>query len=274
MARFSGIDFHLLFTYLCIRGALLTALRRGSRTAATGIHAAASGFRANPHGCGSLGQKGRCRPVIMLTPRQKAAYDFIRTFSDRKGFAPSYDEIRRHLRLASLNAVAKLVAQLRRRGALAPAPFNSKRTLELVGEPLGEPVREGVGSRAGVATVPLLGLIAAGQPIEAIEAPEQIEVPSSLLGTGERYSLRVRGDSMIEDGIHDGDVVVIRRARRAENGQTVVAIVDGNATLKRFHQRGRWIELRPRNAAMVPLRVPAETVEIRGVLVGLLRRYR
>ena len=216
--------------------------------------------------------------VIMLTPRQKAAYDFIRTFSDRKGFAPSYDEIRRHLRLASLNAVAKLVAQLRRRGALAPAPFNSKRTLEPVaeprGEPLGDPVREGVGSRAGVATVPLLGLIAAGQPIEAIETPEQIEVPSSLLGAGERYSLRVRGDSMIEDGIHDGDVVVIRRARRAENGQTVVAIVDGNATLKRFHQRGRWIELRPRNAAMVPLRVPAETVEIRGVLVGLLRRYR
>jgi len=208
-----------------------------------------------------------------MTPRQRAAYDFIRAFSDRNGFAPSYDEIRRHLRVASLNAVAKLVAQLRRRGALEPAPPNSKRTLKLV----GGLVREGVGSRAGVATVPLLGLIAAGQPIEAIETPEEIEVPSSLLGAGgagERYSLRVRGDSMIEDGIHDGDVVVIRRARRAENGQTVVAIVDGDATLKRFHQKGRWIELRPANAAMAPLRVPAERVEIRGVLVGLLRRYR
>jgi len=208
-----------------------------------------------------------------MTPRQRAAYDFIRAFSDRNGFAPSYDEIRRHLRVASLNAVAKLVAQLRRRGALEPAPPNSKRTLKLV----GELVREGVGSRAGVATVPLLGLIAAGQPIEAIETPEEIEVPSSLLGApplNERYSLRVRGDSMIEDGIHDGDVVVIRRARRAENGQTVVAIVDGDATLKRFHQKGRWIELHPANAAMAPLRVPAESVEIRGVLVGLLRRYR
>ncbi|HEV8129308.1 MAG TPA: transcriptional repressor LexA [Candidatus Eisenbacteria bacterium] len=207
---------------------------------------------------------------MMLTPRQGATYDFIRAFSDRNGFAPSYEEIRRHLRVASLNAVAKLVAQLRRRGALEPAPPNSKRTLK----PVGEPVREGVGSRVRMATVPLLGLIAAGQPIEAIETPEQIEVPSSLLGAGERYSLRVRGDSMIEDGIHDGDVVVIRRARRAENGQTVVAIVDGDATLKRFHQKGRWIELHPRNAAMAPLRVPAERVEIRGVLVGLLRRYR
>jgi repressor LexA len=207
---------------------------------------------------------------MMLTPRQGTAYDFIRTFSERNGFAPSYDEIRRHLRLASLNAVAKLVAQLRRRGALAPAPPNSKRALE----PMGKPVREGVGSRAGVTTVPLLGLIAAGRPIEAIETREEIEVPSSLLGAGERYSLRVRGDSMVEDGIHDGDVVVIRRARRAENGQTVVAIVDGNATLKRFRQKGRWIELHPANAAMAPLRVPAESVEIRGVLVGLLRRYR
>ena len=213
----------------------------------------------------------------MLTPRQRAAYGYIEAFSERNGFAPSYDEIRRHLRLQSLNSVAKLVAQLRSRGALAPAPPNSKRRLQ--------PVREGVGSRAGgrtsAATIPLLGLIAAGRPIEAIETPEEIEVPSSLLGAGgaaggggERYSLRVRGDSMIGDGIHDGDVIVVRRARRAENGQTVVAIVEGDATLKRFHQKGRWIELRPANAAMETLRVPAESVEIRGVLVGLLRRYR
>jgi repressor LexA len=219
----------------------------------------------------------------MMTPRQRAAYDYIQAFSKRNGFAPSYDEIRRHLRLASLNSVAKLVTQLRRRGVLAPAPPNSKRCLQAT----AAGARAGV--RAGMATIPLLGVIAAGRPIEAIETPEEIEVPSSLLGTGgaggagapggagaagERYSLRVRGDSMIEDGIHDGDVIVVRRSRRAENGQTVVAIVEGDATLKRFHQKGRWIELRPANAAMEPLRVPAESVEIRGVLVGLLRRYR
>ena len=203
----------------------------------------------------------------MLTPRQRAAYDFIKGFSERNGFAPSFDEIRRHLRLASLNSVAKLIAQLRRRGALAPAPSNSKRRLE--------PASRGTRGRTTVAaTVPLLGVIAAGQPIEAVETPEEIDVPSSLLGAGERYALRVRGDSMIEDGIQDGDAIVVRRARRAENGQTVVAIIDGEATLKRFHQKGRWIELHPANAAMAPLRVPAESVEVRGVLVGLLRRYR
>jgi repressor LexA len=202
----------------------------------------------------------------MLTPRQRAAYDFIKGFSERNGFAPSFDEIRRHLRLASLNSVAKLIAQLRRRGALAPAPSNSKRRLE--------PASRGTRGTAVAATVPLLGVIAAGQPIEAVETREEIEVPSSLLGAGERYALRVRGDSMIEDGIHDGDAIVVRRSRRAENGQTVVAVIDGDATLKRFHQKGRWIELHPANAAMAPLRVPAESVEIRGVLVGLLRRYR
>jgi repressor LexA len=203
----------------------------------------------------------------MLTPRQRAAYDFIKSFSERNGFAPSFDEIRRHLRLASLNSVAKLIAQLRRRGALAPAPSNSKRRLE--------PASRGTrGATAVAATVPLLGVIAAGQPIEAVETSEEIDVPSSLLGAGERYALRVRGDSMIEDGIHDGDAIVVRRARRAENGQTIVAVIDGDATLKRFYQKERWIELHPANAAMAPLRVPAESVEIRGVLVGLLRRYR
>jgi len=197
----------------------------------------------------------------MLTPRQRAAFDYITEFSEGHGFAPSYDEIRRHLGVASLNAVAKLIAQLRRRGALAPAPPNAKRWLAAADTP------------SGVHTLPLLGVIAAGQPIEAVEAPEEMEVPASLLGAGHRYLLRISGDSMVEDGIHDGDVVAVRRTRRAENGQTVVAVVDGDATLKRFYQDGRWVELRPANAAMKPIRVAAESVEIRGVLVGLLRRY-
>jgi repressor LexA len=197
----------------------------------------------------------------MVTPRQRAAYDFITAFSERKGYAPSYDEIRRHLGLASLNGVAKLITQLRRRGYLAPAPRNARRWLAAPSP------------RADRAMLPLLGTIAAGQPIEAIETPEEIEVPSFLLGAGERYSLRVRGDSMVEDGIHDGDVIVVRGAQRAENGDTVVAVIDGDATLKRFHRSGRWVELRPANAALKPIRLPAERVEIRGVLVGLLRRY-
>jgi len=198
----------------------------------------------------------------LLTPRQRTAYDFIAAFRERHGFAPSFEEIRRHLGVASLNAVAKLVAQLRRRGYLAEAPPNAKRWLAPSAH------------RAEGATIPLLGVVAAGRPIEAIETPEEIDVTPALLGKGgDRYALRVRGDSMIEDGIRDGDVVVVRRARRAENGETVVAIVDGDVTLKRYFQSGARVELRPANAALASIRVAADRVEIRGVLVGLLRRY-
>jgi repressor LexA len=198
----------------------------------------------------------------MLTPRQRAAYDFIESFTRRHGYAPSFEELRRHLGVASLNAVAKLVAQLRRRGRLAAAPPNAKRSL-------APPVRHAEG-----ATIPLLGVVAAGRPIEPVEDAEPVEIPPSMLGGGERYALRVRGDSMIEDGIRDGDLVVVRRASRAENGETVVAVVEGEATLKRFHRTAKdRVELRPANPAFQPLRVPADRVEIRGVLVGLLRSY-
>jgi repressor LexA len=198
----------------------------------------------------------------MLTPRQRAAYDFIEGFAGRHGYAPSFEELRRHLGVASLNAVAKLVVQLRRRGYLADAPPNAKRSL-------APPVRHADGD-----TIPLLGVVAAGRPIEPVEDAEPVEIPASMTGRGERYALRVRGDSMIEDGIRDGDLIVVRRAREAANGQTVVAVVDGEATLKRFHRatRGR-VELRPANPAFQPIRVSADRVEIRGILVGLLRRY-
>jgi repressor LexA len=193
----------------------------------------------------------------MLTPRQRAAYDFIESFGTRKGYAPSYDEIRRHL---------------------VPAPPNAKRWLEPVRGRAGRATlarraAPGSGTAAGPSTIPLLGTIAAGGPIEPIETPEEIEVPASMLGTGERYALRVQGDSMIEDGIQDGDVVVVRRAQSADAGETVVAIVDGEATLKRFHPARGQVDLRPANAALEPIRVRADRVEIRGVLVGLFRRY-
>ena len=207
--------------------------------------------------------------MLMLTPRQLATYEFIVGFIARHRHAPSYEEIRRHLGVRSLNAVAKLVTQLRRRGALAEALFNAKRSLS----PVPARRRPAPARAAPPATVPLLGLIAAGRPIEAIENPEPIEVPESLLGPGERYALRVRGDSMIEDGIRDGDLILVRRAARAENGQTVVAVVEGEATLKRFFRRGAHVELRPANAALRPMQWPVSRVEIRGVLVGLLRRY-
>jgi repressor LexA len=202
----------------------------------------------------------------VLTSRQRDAYDFIEAFLSRHGFAPSYDEIRRHLGLASLNSVAKLVAGLRRRGALLPAAANAKRAL-------APGARRVAAAGPPAAVIPLLGVIAAGAPLEPIEDPEPIEIPASLAGPGERYALRVRGDSMIDDGIRDGDVVMVRRAQTARDGETVVAVVDGEATLKRLYRRGGRVELRPANAALAPVVAPAERVEVRGVLVGLVRRY-
>ncbi len=218
--------------------------------------------------------------MLTLTPRQRAAYQFIADSIERRGIVPSYDELREHMGVRSLNAVAKLVTQLRRRGALAEAPRNARRSLIPTRRALrAAPVRR-VAARDDVrgrdrerATLPLLGLIAAGWPIEAIENPEPVDVPASLLGAGERYALRVRGDSMIEDGIRDGDLIVVQRAQSANDGQTVVAAIDGEATLKRFFRHGARVELRPANPAVRSIDVPADSVQIRGILIGLLRRY-
>jgi repressor LexA len=127
---------------------------------------------------------------------------------------------------------------------------------------------------AGGARIPLLGTVAAGTPIEPIEVPGTITIPEELLGRGETFALRVRGDSMIDDGIHDGDVVIVESRRDAPDGATVVALVGGDATVKRFHRRRGRIHLVPANERMAPIVAREEDVEIRGVVVALLRRYR
>ena len=120
--------------------------------------------------------------------------------------------------------------------------------------------------------LPLAGTVAAGKPIEAIETPDSIEVPRSMVGSGENFVLRVQGDSMIGDGILDGDYVVVRKQSAAENGQTVVALIRGEATVKRFYRKGAAIELHPANPAMTPIRVADdESFRIVGVVVGVIR---
>lgn len=123
-------------------------------------------------------------------------------------------------------------------------------------------------------SVPLLGYVAAGRPIEAVELPDQVDVPEGFLRGGECFALRVKGDSMIEEGIHDGDTILVRKQEVAENGQTVVTLVDGEATVKKFYLRDGVVELRPANAAMKPIVVDAEAVRIRGIVIGLVRTYR
>jgi repressor LexA len=197
-----------------------------------------------------------------LTPAQERVYRFVREYIDRHGYAPSYEEIRSNLGFQSLNAVFKHLKQIEERGYLRIPWKNKKRALELV--PL----------QTENAAIPFLGVVAAGTPIEAVEVPESIEVPDNFLGNGSNFALRVKGESMIDDGIRDGDILIITRQPHAENGQTVVALVNGESTVKKFYHYGNEVELRPANESMKPIRVAAGEVEIVGFVMGLLRNYR
>lgn len=200
--------------------------------------------------------------MVGLTPAQDRVYRFVKDYMDRHGYAPSYEEIRSSVGFQSLNAVFKHLKQIEERGFLKIPWKNRKRAMELV------PVR------SGSEAIPFLGVVAAGTPIEAVEIPESIEVPDTFLGNGTNFALRVKGDSMIDDGIRDGDILIITRQPRAENGQTVVALVNGESTVKNFYSHGKEIELRPANETMKPIRAAADEVELVGVVVGLLRNYR
>jgi repressor LexA len=154
----------------------------------------------------------------MLTHRQKEIYAFLKDYIRRHEVAPTYEEIRRHFGFRSYNAVFKHLKQLEARGYLAHRWKNKKQAFSL---------KDPVQTTATAAQLPLLGRVAAGEPIEALEDRDTIEIPESFLGTGEHFALRVRGDSMIGDGIHDGDLILLRKQEDADNGQTVVALIEG-----------------------------------------------
>ena len=200
---------------------------------------------------------------MALTRRQREIYDFVTGFVDEQGYSPSLEEIGAHFGLRSVATVHKHVQHLVEKGLLRKA-WNRSRSVEPVAQ------HEAEGS-----TLPLLGVVAAGSPIEAIEDDERVEIPPDMAGRpGERFVLRVRGDSMIEDMIADGDLVIVESRNEARNGETVVALVGGSdATLKRFYRRGATVSLVPANSSMEPIEVPAADVQIRGVLRGLLRSY-
>jgi repressor LexA len=196
---------------------------------------------------------------VNLTKRQKEILDFIRTYRSEQGISPTQREIREKLRLSSFGTVQKHLKRLEEKGALK-RDWNRSRGIS--------PAAEVTGAR-----VALLGLVAAGRPIEPFPVEETIEVPASLLGKGEHFVLRVRGDSMVEDGIRDGDYVIVSRRANAQNGQTVVALVRGEATLKRYYTEGSKVRLQPANAAMKPMTIEARDIVIQGVVTGLIRDY-
>lgn len=197
-----------------------------------------------------------------LTEKQQAVYRYIRGYIEARGMAPTYDEIRQHFGFGSFQSVQKHLAQLEKKGAIRIQARHKSRMIALV-EHGGNTV-----------VLPFSGVVAAGAPIEAIEQKETVDVPEEMLGSGEYFALKVRGDSMVEEGILNGDTIVVRKQSQAQNGQTVVALVEGEATVKKYYKKGDEIELRPANAAMVSLFVRAGSFAIQGVVVGLLRRYR
>jgi repressor LexA len=204
---------------------------------------------------------------MALTRRQREIFDFISTFVEEQGYSPSLEEIAAQFGLSSVATVHKHVQHLVEKGLLRKA-WNRSRSVEPVTNPSED---------AGLTTLPLVGTVAAGLPIEAIEDNETVSVPTEMAGRpGESFVLRVRGDSMIEDQICDGDLVVVEERKEARNGQTVVAMIDGSdATLKRFYrsQSGELIKLVPANQNMEPIEVAAERVAIRGIVRGLLRTF-
>lgn len=200
---------------------------------------------------------------MFLTKRQKELYDYLQHYIHTHGYAPTFQEIGKHFRLSSLATVHKHLSNLEAKG-LIKRHWNFSRAIELVGS----------NNAAQGTELPLLGEVAAGLPIEAIESDDTLTVPEGFVGRGRTYALRVKGDSMIRDGILDGDHIIVEDRADAENGQTVVALIDGAATVKRFHREGGGIiRLQPANEAVEPIRVKETDVEIRGVVVAVLRRY-
>src|SRR5437773_5184826 len=199
----------------------------------------------------------------MMTKRQKQMLDYLREYTDQHGYAPTLEEIGRHFRLASLATVHKHLRNLQRKRLIKRLPHQS-RALEVVGP--------ATASRA--VTVPLLGRVAAGVPIEPVETPETVTLPEEMLGRGETFALRVSGDSMVGEGILDDDLVVVEARQDAPNGATVVALVRGNATVKKLHRERGRVRLVPANERLAPIVAPAGDVEIRGVVIAVLRRYR
>lgn len=218
----------------------------------------------------------------MLTKKQHELLMFIQDRLTATGISPSFEEMKEALSLKSKSGVHRLISALEERDFIRRLP-NRARALEIVRlpeqmssatSPVTTPPQTMPIAANDVLELPLHGRIAAGQPIEAIEGHENLAVPAAFLGSGEHYALEVAGDSMVDEGILDGDYALIRKVQTAREGEIVVALVDQNeATLKTFRKEGSMIRLDPANRNYEPQRYAPEQVQIQGTLAGILRRY-
>jgi len=216
----------------------------------------------------------------MLTAKQHELLMFIHGRLGHTGVSPSFDEMREALDLKSKSGVHRLISALEERKFIRRLP-NRARALEVLKVPEANAPAAVAAARLAVPSpandtieIPLHGKIAAGTPIEALQGTEGFAVPAALLGPGEHYALEVSGDSMVEEGILDGDFALIRKVDTARDGEIVVALIDDSeATLKTFRHEGSMIRLDPANRHYEPQRYRPEQVRIQGRLAGLIRRY-
>jgi repressor LexA len=202
---------------------------------------------------------------VPLTRRQREILTYVTGYIQAKGYAPSFEEIAKQFDFNSLATVHEHLTNLERKGYIRRTP-NESRAMEIV-PPKGH---------TGATELPLLGLVAAGEPIEAVSGPDTVAVPDDLVPRrGRSYVLKVRGQSMIDEQIKDGDFIVVQERNQADNGQMVVALVHGTgATVKRFYREpGGWIKLQPANPTMNALRVNERDVVVQGIVVGVIRKY-
>lgn len=198
---------------------------------------------------------------MRLTPKQKQFLAYLVQYIERWGHAPSFEEIRGHFNFRSYNTVTTYLKILERKGYIRlPKQKNKKRAIEVI-----KPVE------ASSFELPLLGRVAAGKPVEAIGDNLTIEVPPSMAQGGDHFVLQVQGNSMEEEGILDGDYVVVRKQPTAEEGETVVAIIDNEATVKKYYKRKGYVELRPAHRGMQPIIVKEGEFRIEGKVVGVVR---
>jgi SOS regulatory protein LexA len=198
-----------------------------------------------------------------VTARQKHVYEFLARYIGINNQPPTIAEIGKHFKMSSPASVHSILSGLEREGLIKRIP-NVSRGIELVKQ-----------EESPSDEIPLLGVVAAGQPIEAILSHDTIAAPRDMLGRSRTFALRVRGDSMIEENIQDGDIIVVSSQKTAENGQMVVALIDGNyATVKKFFREPDFIRLEPANPQFKPIFIKTpDRIQIQGVVRGLIRKY-
>jgi repressor LexA len=208
---------------------------------------------------------------MALTRRQRQVYDFIADFVQTRGYSPSFEEIGSALGLSSLATVHKHITNLEEKGLLK-RDYNRSRSIDIIA-PKGN-MKKSMAASAGISSLPLVGRIAAGRPVETLENPETISLGDFARASKEVFVLEVTGESMQDEHIIDGDYVMVEKTQTARNGEIVVALVGGSeTTLKRVYREGETIRLQPANVNMQPIIVPADDVQVQGRVIGVLRKY-